>query len=319
MALSALALSFLVFWGLITPWSLLILTFMLGLGAAFMWPAWQASMSGLVDHSEIPTAATLNGLSYNLASVMGPALGGLLFRVSGASVLFILNAISFSGLIIVYYRWWKAPHEMTTTDQKFWDAFIIGFKAVVDAPSFHAILINTGMILFATSAFMSLLPLVVRDVLHLDSGIYGLLMGCLGVGAVVGAFILPSLRAAFSTQKLLSFAVIIFGVMLIIMATVSYVNFLMCAIAASGIAWVTIVSSLNAAAQSSFPIKLRARALSIYMIVLSGALAFGSYTWGLLASIYSVKISLFVAALILIISPLLVLKWPLEIKQILQK
>jgi MFS family permease len=314
MALSALALSILVMFGLITPWLLLTLTFMLGLGAAFMWPAWQASMSGLVDHSEISTAATLNGLSYNLASVIGPALGGLLFKSSGPAALFTLNAISFSGLIIVYYRWWKSPHEITTTNQRFWDAFITGFKVVLDAPSFHAILINTGIILFATSAFMSLLPLVVKDMLHLDSGIYGLLMGCLGIGAVAGAFILPTLRAKFSTQWLLSVATIVFSFLLFTLATVHYVKLLMCVICVSGIAWVTIVSSLNAAAQSSFPLKLRARVLSIYMIIMSGALAFGSYTWGLLATSYSIKTALLAAAVLLVMSPLLTIRWPVKIQ-----
>lgn len=314
MALSALALSLLVFFGVMTPWLLLALTFALGTGAAFMWPAWQASMSGLVDHSEIPAAATLNGLSYNLASVIGPALGGLLFKLTGAAALFGLNAISFLGLIIVYERWRRSPHEITTTNQKFREAFITGFKAVVNAPAFHAILINTGIILFATSAFMSLLPLVVRDLLHLDSSVYGMLMGCLGVGAVAGAFLLPTLRARFTTQQLLAIAAIIFGVLLSALAKVTDVNFLMIMISVSGLAWVTIVSSLNAAAQSSFPLILRARVLSIYMIVMSGGLAFGSYTWGLLASIYSIQSSLLIAALVLILSPLLALRWPVQIK-----
>lgn len=316
MALSALALSILVFLGVMTPWLLLILTFSLGAGAAFMWPAWQASMSGLVDHSEIPAAATLNGLSYNLASVIGPALGGLLFGLMGPGIFFGLNAISFLGLIMVYDRWRRSPHEITITNQKFSEAFITGFKAVANAPHFHAILINTGIILFATSAFMSLLPLVVRDILHLDSSVYGMLMGCLGVGAVAGAFLLPALRAKFTTQKLLSFAVIMFGILLSTLAIVPDVKLLMVIIGVSGIAWVTIVSSLNAAAQSSFPIIMRARVLAIYMIVMSGGLAFGSYTWGLLASMYSIKTSLFVAAIILIFSPLLALKWPVKIQAI---
>jgi len=319
MALSALALSILVFLGVITPWLLLIFTFSLGTGAAFMWPAWQASMSGLVDHSEIPAAATLNGLSYNLASVIGPALGGLLFRMTGPGMLFGLNAISFLGLIIVYDRWRRSTHEITVTKQKFNEAFISGFKAVANAPAFHAILINTGIILFATSAFMSLLPLVVRDVLHLDSGVYGMLMGFLGVGAVAGAFLLPTLRAKFATQTLLSFAVIMFGVLLSALAIISDVRLLMIIIAVSGIAWVTIVSSLNAAAQSSFPIIMRGRVLAIYMIVMSGGLAFGSYTWGLLASAYSIKMSLFVAAVVLILCPLLALKWPVKIQQLQQE
>lgn len=316
MALSALTLSILYLFGVLTPSLLLVLTFTLGIGAAFMWPAWQASMSGLVDHSEIPAAATLNGLSYNLASVIGPSLGGLLFKISGPAALFIVNAVSFSALIVVYYRWWKSPHELTTTNQKFGEALIAGFKAVIEMRSFHAILINTGIILFATSAFMSLLPLVVRDILHLDSCMYGLLMACLGFGAVTGAFIFPKLRARFTTQQLLSFSTIAFGLMLFTLATAPYLKLMICIISVSGISWVIIVSSLNSAAQSSFPLKLRARVLSIYIVVLSGGLAFGSYIWGLLASLYSIKTALIVAAITLFMSPLLGLKWPVTIQKL---
>lgn len=315
MALSATILSVLILSGVMTPWLLLTLTFSLGVGAAFMWPAWQASMSGLVEHAEIPAAATLNGLSYNLASVIGPALGGLLFKVSGPAALFSINAISFFGLIFVYNQWMRSSHVVTTTNQTFRAAFFDGFKLVIHSKSFHAILLNTGVILFSTSAFVSLLPIYVKDVLGLDSSVYGLLMGCLGVGAVIGAFILPTLREKYTTQYLLSFSIIMFGLLLGIMAEVHNVKVLMIMISVSGISWVTIVSSLNAAAQSSFPLVVRARVLSIYMIVMSGALALGSYTWGLLASVFCIKLSLCVAALALIFSPLLALKWPVHIKQ----
>lgn len=317
MAISALILSVLITSNLITPWLLLFLIFTLGCGAAFMWPAWQASMSGLVEHAEIPAAATLNGLSYNLASVIGPALGGLLFKVLGASVLFSLNAVSFLGLIFVYYQWWRSPHEVTTTDQRFWEAFTAGFKAVARSPSFRAIMINTAVLMFATSAFLSLLPLVVRDILHQDSSTYGLLMGSLGIGAVIGAFTLANLRARFTTQKLLGFASVGFGLLLAGMATIPFsVGILMSLIAVSGLAWVIIVSSLNVAAQAAFELKMRARVLSIYMLALAGGQSFGSYTWGLVTSISSLKVALIAASLILFLSPLLALRWPVEIKTI---
>ncbi|MBV9575322.1 MAG: MFS transporter [Gammaproteobacteria bacterium] len=313
MASIALSLSALVFFGMITPLSLLLLTFLLGSGAAFMWPAWQASMSGLVEHAEIPAAATLNGLSYNLASIIGPALGGLLFKFSGAASLFMLNSISFIGLIFVYDKWRRSSHEITTTNQKFKDAFIEGFKVVSNAPKFHAILINTVVIFFATSSFMSLLPLIVKDVLHSDSTTYGMLMGCLGIGAIAGAFMLPKLRSLFSTQLLLSLAAIVFAGLLISLAIIKEIKLLIFIISVSGIAWVTLVSSLNAAAQSSFPLIIRARILSIYMIATSGGLAFGSYFWGYIANAFNVQIALLTAATILILSPLIALKWSVQI------
>lgn len=314
MALAACLASALVFCGLMTPWLLLILTFMLGVGAAFIWPAWQASMSGLVDHTEIHAAATLNNLSYNLAAIIGPALGGLIIKLSGPAALFAFNAVSFSGLIIVYYHWWKTPHELTVSEERFSAALRAGFKAVRNAPIFHAILINCVAINFSASAFIALLPLIVREYLHLDSGYYGLFLGCLGLGSVLGVFCLQALRTLLGTKKLMIMASCIYALLLLALTMIQQVPLLMGLIVIGGIAWVAIVSSLNAAAQSSFPITLRARALSIYLIVLSGTIALGSYIWGLIASLYSIKAALMSAAILLLTYPLLSLKWPVQIR-----
>ena len=104
MALCAAAMAVLVASGKASAAPLLLLTFCLGTGSALMWPAWQASMCGLMEADEVESAATLNNLSYNAAAVIGPALGGLLFGWIGAAALFGVNALSFAGLLRVYCR-----------------------------------------------------------------------------------------------------------------------------------------------------------------------------------------------------------------------
>ena len=105
---------------------MLALTFCLGTGSAFMWPAWQASMSGLVEPDEVEAAATLNNLSYNVAAIVGPALGGVLFNWIGAGALFLVNAISFVGLLSVYWAWWQERLPSTATRTPFIDSLKAG-------------------------------------------------------------------------------------------------------------------------------------------------------------------------------------------------
>jgi MFS family permease len=108
MALCAAVMALLVSTGLVSSGPVLAITFCIGIGTAFVWPAWQAAMSGLVQAEEVEAAATLNNLSYNLSAIIGPALGGLLFGWIGPSALFLANALSFAGLLGVYWARWPS-------------------------------------------------------------------------------------------------------------------------------------------------------------------------------------------------------------------
>jgi MFS family permease len=95
--------------GTTTPWTLLALTFLLGLGTAVNTPGWQAITPDLVPRPELPAAVALGGVAVNLARAVGPALGGLIVAAAGAGAVFLLNAASFVGVMIVLYRWHPSP------------------------------------------------------------------------------------------------------------------------------------------------------------------------------------------------------------------
>src|SRR5438270_10750604 len=105
MLASAAVLGVLTLVGVTTPWGLLVLTFALGLGTAMNAPAWQAIVPELVPRSELSAAEALNGTSFNLARAVGPALGGLIVAAAGTAAVFLLNAASFLGVLVVLYRW----------------------------------------------------------------------------------------------------------------------------------------------------------------------------------------------------------------------
>ena len=292
MALCAAVMALLVSTGLVASGPVLAITFCIGIGTAFVWPAWQAAMSGLVEPDEVEAAATLNNLSYNLSAIIGPALGGLLFGWIGASALFLANALSFAGLLGVYWAWWqeRAPQEQVA--QPFAERFRLGMRTALGCPRYRRILRNVCSVFFSTIAFASLLPVFVRDVLQMQSSTYGLLMGCLGGGAVMAAFLLPQVRARVDKRCVLAGAMLMYGLMLLTMAASRSLWLLVPMILCGGMAWSATVSTLNAAAQLSFPAELRARTLSIYLFVMSGGYCAGSLFWGRVADHWGVRVAL---------------------------
>lgn len=291
MALCACAMAVLVISGNAAAAPVLALTFCLATGSAFVWPAWQASVSGLVEPDELEAAATLNNLSYSVASIVGPALGGILFNWIGAGALFLVNAISFVGLLFVYWSWWQERLPNTAARHSFAHSMKTGLSTAFGCNRYRRILINVCTVFFASIAFAALLPLFVRDVLRLDSSTFGTLMGSLGAGAVLAAFLLPSLRVRFDKTTLLSGALLVYGLMLMLMPLITSLWLLVPLIVCGGMAWSAIVSTMNAAAQSSFPHNLRARTLSIYLFVMAGGYALGSVIWGRVADSAGVKVA----------------------------
>ncbi|MFC0133422.1 MFS transporter [Massilia eurypsychrophila] len=302
MALCACTLAALVITGHASARPVLAITFCLGAGSAFMWPAWQASMSGLVDPDEVEAAATLNNLSYNVAAIVGPALGGVLFNWIGAGALFLVNAISFVALLGVYWAWWQERLPSTVTNTSFIDSLKAGVSCALGCSRYRNILVNVCTVFFATIAFAALLPIFVRDVLRMNSSVFGTLMGSLGAGAVIAAFILPSLRTRFDKTRLLAGALLVYGAMLVVMSFARSLLVLVPLIMLGGMAWSATVSTLNAAAQLSFPSHIRARTLSIYLFVMAAGYTVGSLVWGRLADQFGVQAAFAVAGSCVIVN-----------------
>lgn len=289
MALCAGTMALLVSTGLVASGPVLVLTFCIGVGTAFIWPAWQAAMAGLVEPEEVEAAATLNNLSYNLSAIVGPALGGLLFGWIGAGALFLANALSFAGLLGVYWAWWREGAPQAVAPEGFGARLRCGLRTAFGCARYRRILRNVCWVFFSTIAFASLLPVFVREVLRMRSNTYGILMGCLGGGAVLAAFFLPHIRARVDKTGLLAAALAMYGCMLLAMSCSASLLLLAPLIVCGGMAWSATVSTLNAAAQLSFPAAVRARTLSIYLFVMSGGYALGSVFWGQVAQRWGVR------------------------------
>lgn len=296
MLAAALVLGALTLLGQATPWALLTLTFALGLGAAMNAPAWQAIVSELVPRSELQAAVALNGVGFNIARVIGPALGGLVIAAAGSGMVFLLNAVSFLGVMVVLYRWHRPPRESALPAERMLGAIRAGMRYVRHTPDLRAVLVRSSVFILCGSALWALLPLFARSELGLDATGYGVLLGCLGAGAIVGAVFLPRVRLKVAVDPLIAGATIVFAVVTLLLAATRHFAVLCVAMTAGGIAWMALMSTFNVAAQTTAPAWVRARALAVYLLILQGGMAVGSTLWGAVAAQVGIPMSFVCAA-----------------------
>ncbi len=283
------------------PWTLLLLTFALGLGATMNAPAWQAILPELVPRSDLPAAIALNSVGFNLARAVGPALGGLVVSAVSPGAAFLLNAVSFVGVLVVLYRWPRKPGAAPNNPESVGSAIIAGFRYVRFAPEIHSVLIRSGTFIISASAIWSILPLVAKVELHSESSGYGVLLGCLGVGSILGALILTRVRHLLRTETLVTLGIALFGLVNIALAYLENFGLVAFALLLGGMAWMAVNSTLNTVAQTSLPAWVRARALGVYLLVFQGAMALGSVIWGEIASRAGLRMTLLGAGIALLV------------------
>lgn len=312
MLLTAAALGALAFADLVTPGILLGATFLLGVGAAMAAPPFQAIVPELVDKRDLSAAVALNSLGINISRAIGPALAGLILSFAGPAVVFLLNALSVLGVIVVLLRWKPAPKVQRLPPEHFLPAVRAGLRYVHAAPVLRVVLIRAVAFFSFGSAAWALLPLVARNQLGLGAGGYGGLLACIGVGAVGGALILPRLRKRLSADALAFGASVMFAVSMLALALMKNAVLLGCVLLFSGFAWIMMLSILNFGAQRSSAGWVKARALAVYLVVFFGAMAAGSTVWGQTASYVGTSGALVIAGIGLLLSCATGLRWRLH-------
>ena len=305
MLLFALALALITIMGAVTPWILLVLTFALACGTAFSAPAWQAITPELVPNEQLTSAVSLNSAGINIARAIGPALGGFLVALYSPVITFFLNALSFLGILIILYWWKRQPDtESSRPKEYFFQAIKTGVRYVCASSPLRAIMVKAIAFFLSASAVWALLPLISKQELGLEADGFGMLVGCIGLGAIFGAYLLPKWRARLSTDHLVLAASINFAVMTFLLSQISNFYLALIIMVFIGIGWITVVSSLNAAVQHVVPNWVRSRALASYLVVFFGCIALGSMVWGGLAKSVSIETALVVASLLQVIGVL---------------
>ncbi len=296
MFLSALGLSYCTLKGITTDWLLIGFTFLLGCGSAMSMPGWSAVTPELVSKKELHAAITLNSLGMNVSRAIGPAIAGYLISLYGVASVFFLNAVSFLAVIAVLAFWRRVPNENTLPAERFFAAIRSGLRYARYSSLLPSILMRGMAFFLFASALWALLPILVNDRLHTGASTYGLLLACIGIGAVACAVVLPLIRQRIRSDNLVRLATLVYGCILAILATQDNLYFLLSAMLLAGACWIGVMSSLQVAAQASLPDWVRARGLSVFMMVFMGGMSVGSLVWGYLAKRYGIEISLMAAA-----------------------
>lgn len=282
--------------GYVTPWILVLFTFLLGLGAVVNDPAWQAITPEVASPQNHATAVALNSAGFNVARAVGPAIGGLIIAATNSGVAFLMNAVGFSGVILFLYRW-KRPHYEQDATGRITESLVAGLRYVRSASMVHCVLIRTATFSLAASSLLALLPIIARP---FGASGYGLLLGVFGVGALAGAGILPRLRMRLSVDGLIVIEIILFAIATLAAGRIQAFGLLAVVLFVAGAAWISIVACLNVAAQVMTPGWMRARAISMYLLILQGGMALGSAGWGALATKFGVPTTMLCSAAALI-------------------
>ncbi|HKY32877.1 MAG TPA: MFS transporter [Candidatus Polarisedimenticolia bacterium] len=296
MAAAAAALAALSWAGTAGPWTLLSLTFALGVGMAFTAPAWQAIIPELVSPGDLVSALALNGAGINMARAVGPALGGALVSAVGPHAAFALNAVSFTGVLMVLARWRRPPRRAALPAERIVGAMAAGVRYVRHAPELRTVMLRSASFIFFGSALWALMPVVARFELGLAATGYGALLGCLGAGAVAGAWLLPRLRRSLGLDALAGWSTGLFGLVLALVAVVREPAAMGAVMVMAGGAWITLLTSFHMSAQAVLPSWVRGRGLAVYLLVFFGGMASGSAVWGAAAARSGVRPALLAAS-----------------------
>ena len=295
----------------VTAGAALALTLCLGAGSAASILAYQALTPEFVSRQELPQAVGLNSVAINLARAVGPALAGLLIVALSVGALFALEAGLVLILMVIVFRLRAPTPAREHGREPLGAALRAGVRYVRFSGLARPVLARAAIFSICASALWALLPVVAFGPLDLDSRGLGLLVGCVGAGAIAGATVLPRIRRRVALDPMIGIATVGLAAGLAVLAWVREPALVGLGLVFAGASWLTVLASLNTAAQRAAAGWVRARTLGGFQLVFQGSLAVGSFGWGLTASAAGVRTALMIAAGGLLAGAVVARRWPL--------
>jgi MFS family permease len=277
---------------LMTPYRLLLGTLTMGIAGALNAPAWSSAIPDVVPRPLLSRAVVWNGVSWNAARAIGPAIGGLVVAAAGPAAAFYLNAVSFLATIFVLFRWPRTVRPALGPPERFGTAIIAGVRFARHNSDLRAVINRTGLFAFTAAGGLALLPLLARKQMAVGASSYGVLLTCMGVGAVFAGILRGRLHRLLGGEVVLPGGCALISLGLFLLGRALRLAYGGPALFLIGVGWLLVLSSANTAAQLALPMWVRARGLGIYLLVFSGAMAAGSFLAGKLAEHYGLQFAL---------------------------
>lgn len=299
MAGTAAALCLLFWSGQMGPWWLLFFTFCLGTGFALQGPAWYVAQTDAVARPLLLSAMSLSSVSYSSARAVGPALAGVVVASQGVQMVFVTSVFLLLAACAVLLCWNNTQQRSNLPPEDLWSGLRSAVRYVRHSEVVKTQVLRTASFVGVSSSLWALLPLIAGGELNSGARGYGLLLGSMGAGSVVGAVMLPRLRSLLEMNRLMALAAMLYAGSMVVAAVVPDMLIVCVALFLAGAAWLCVGNTNMIALQSAVPAWIRARVLSIYMLAFQGAMAVGSAIWGVMADKLGASHTLLASALLM--------------------
>jgi MFS family permease len=305
--------------GLAGHGSLLTFTFVAGCCTALLSPAWNSAVADSVPRDDLPQAIVAVSIAYNAARALGPALAGVVFAQAGSGWVFVIAVASTLAMMQSIRTWPPAPHPASRLPaERLWGGTLAGLRFARHSPLILAQLIRTMAYSAAGSALWALLPVIGQRQLGLGAAGFGLLMACLGTGAIGAGLVVGRARERFGLEGLMAGACIAFAAVMLAAAWSNWHVLVYAALVLGGAAWMVAMSTFNTATQTSAPLWVRSRATAMHTLSALGSFAIGSAFWGALSDIVGLSATLSAAAVLMTFGVLLAKPFPLRMGEVQQ-
>ncbi|KYG60856.1 MFS transporter [Bdellovibrio bacteriovorus] len=297
MFLAAGLLAYLVWQEKITELSLLALALTMGIGFAMTNPAFQSVLTDLVPHPMQQQAVLVYYMGINITRVLGPTVGGGLLSAFGPSTAFLVNSISFLGLICFFWIWpvkeerAETKKKITLTEEDWKPLF-----------SLHnlKLWVEIFFVTFCASSMWALYPTRGRVEMALNSWQYGSLLGCFGLGACVSAFLSERIMQPHRTNNSLAGSYIVYALGILLLGLAPNFAVLCLAMFLCGTGWLVLSTLMNMSSrQITGKSHLKATMLGVFLAVFYAGMAIGSVSWGAVARLGQTSWALVIAAVAL--------------------
>lgn len=287
---------------------LLVGTLLISMVMTVSAPAFMALTPHLVGPQKASQALGLDAIARNVATALGPAVAGVVMVLEGPGSVFMLNALSFAGVIVVVQRrrtgWGEGQREEHVNA-----AIARGVREIARSQTLRRPLVRVGLSMLAAASVAALLPAIAADSLDLGSRGYGVLAACQGLGSVLAVAVMPRLRAPSRPERAVAAAGAAWtlGALLVAVSgttAVAAVGIVMC-----GAGWMGVINTLYSNYMVELPEWMKGRGAAMVMLTVWLGTSAGSALWGAVASIADLRTALFAAAAlnaaIVVMSPLL--------------
>ena len=291
MMVLAVILAALTFTNTVQPWHIIVLAFLLGTANAFDTPARQSFVTEMVDRKDMTNAIALNSTMFNIGTVVGPAIAGLVYALFGPGWCFTINAISFIAVIFALALMKLSNIVPAPSGDSAIKELKEGVAYALHDNTIRSLLIHLGVIGVFGFGLLTLLPAWAVDVLKGDVTTNGLLLSARGIGSLIGALMIAYIGSRGTRGKIWSIGYFFTPIFFILFAFTRWVPLSLAVMVAIGWAAMAMLNTTNALIQSHVPDQLRGRVMGVYALVFMGGTPVGSLIAGWSADKYGEPIT----------------------------